>query len=170
MDDDYAEVFREHHCDLVRGCTLSAGGDQDLAEDAVVEAFLRAYRPWRRGRVDDIGAYLQTTAGHEVRRLQARRARTVRPGSPVPAGVSAGADAGAVPFDEAVSDRAELVDLLAGLSDQERRVLVLRFWFDQREVDVAEGLGLPLGTVKSLAHRALERIRARPVTRGDDRG
>jgi DNA-directed RNA polymerase specialized sigma24 family protein len=40
-------------------------------------------------------------------------------------------------------------------------VLVLRFREDLTEVEVARLLGLPLGTVKSLGHRAMARLRAR---------
>jgi len=161
VDETYAAVFREHQHRLVRGCLLAAGGDLGLAEDAVVEAFLRVYPHWRRGRVDDVARYLQTTAVHEVRRLQARAARADRPladdGASTP-GRSLADDAG---------DRAVVAELLQGLSADERHVLVLRFWFDLREVDVAEALGLPLGTVKSHAHRALRRLRDAVPTRGD---
>ncbi len=153
MDERYGEVFRQHHPDLVRGCTLAAGGDQGLAEDAVVEAFLRTYRPWRSGRVDDVGRYLRVVAVNEVRRLQARVGRAIPVADADPGGTVASAEATA-------ADRAEVADLLDGLSPDERAVLVLRFWFDLREADVATALGLPLGTVKSHAHRALRRLRA----------
>lgn len=153
MDERYGEVFRRHHADLVRGCTLAAGGDQGLAEDAVVEAFLRTYRPWRAGRVDDVGRYLRVVAVNEVRRLQARTGRLVPVGDADPGGVVAAADSG-------LATRDEVAGLLDGLGTDERAVLVLRFWFDLREADVADALGLPLGTVKSHAHRALRRLRA----------
>ncbi len=161
MDEGYATVFRTHHEALVRGATLAAGGDQALAEDAVVEAFLRVYPHWRRGRVDDVGRYLRTTAVREVRRLQGRAARTVPQAEPVATGVGVGADQG-------LADRSEAVALLAELSPDERHVLVLRFWFDLREADVADALGLPLGTVKSHAHRALRRLRADAHRGGPD--
>lgn len=159
MDERYGEVFREHHAALVKGCTLAAGGDQGLAEDAVVEAFLRTYQPWRSGRVDDLGRYLRVVAVNEVRRLQARSARSVPHADPVPPGAASAADHG-------VADRGEAAALLAGLSGDERSVIVLRFWFDLREADVAEALDLPLGTVKSHAHRALRRLRATAADEG----
>ena len=47
------------------------------------------------------------------------------------------------------------------LPPRQRAVLVLRFHEDLTEVEVARLLGLPLGTVKSLAHRGLARLRER---------
>ena len=48
-----------------------------------------------------------------------------------------------------------------GLPPRQRAVLVLRFHEDMTEAEVARLLGLPLGTVKSLAHRGLARLRDR---------
>jgi RNA polymerase sigma factor (sigma-70 family) len=48
-----------------------------------------------------------------------------------------------------------------GLPARQRAVLVLRFHEDLTEAEVARLLGLPLGTVKSLAHRGLARLRDR---------
>jgi RNA polymerase sigma factor (sigma-70 family) len=48
-----------------------------------------------------------------------------------------------------------------GLPPRQRAVLVLRFHEDLTETEVARLLGLPLGTVKSLAHRGLARRRDR---------
>jgi RNA polymerase sigma-70 factor (ECF subfamily) len=52
-------------------------------------------------------------------------------------------------------------DALAGLSDRERRVLVLSYYYGYTQREIAEAWAVPLGTVKSWAHRALERLRER---------
>ena len=62
------------------------------------------------------------------------------------------------------SDRADVeIDaarLHAALPEEQREVLVLRFYHDLREEDVAEILGVPRGTVKSRAHNALKKLAA----------
>ena len=55
----------------------------------------------------------------------------------------------------------ELGDLLRGLPDEQREVLVLRFADGLELKEIAEALDVPLGTVKSRLHHALARLRAR---------
>ena len=54
-----------------------------------------------------------------------------------------------------------LWEAVQGFPSRQRAVLVLRFHEDLTEAEVARLLGLPLGTVKSLAHRGLARLRDR---------
>ena len=56
-------------------------------------------------------------------------------------------------------DRDQLVRLLAGLTQQERKVLVLRHYFDLPENEVADELGVSVGTVKSTASKARAKLR-----------
>jgi RNA polymerase sigma factor (sigma-70 family) len=51
--------------------------------------------------------------------------------------------------------RASMIDLIAGLSPEQRQVLTLKFVFNFANGDVAEILGKTEGAVKSLQHRAL---------------
>ena len=48
--------------------------------------------------------------------------------------------------------------LLSELSEEQREVVILRYYHDLREEDVAEILGVPKGTVKSRAHNALKKL------------
>lgn len=57
-------------------------------------------------------------------------------------------------------DRLELVRALGGLPPRQRAVLVLRYFDDLTEAEVASTLGCSLGTVKSTHSRALEKMRA----------
>jgi RNA polymerase sigma factor (sigma-70 family) len=59
----------------------------------------------------------------------------------------------------AVDARAELLGALGGLAPRQRAVLVLRYFEDLSEAQVAEILGCSLGTVKSTASRGLARLR-----------
>jgi RNA polymerase sigma factor (sigma-70 family) len=58
-----------------------------------------------------------------------------------------------------VEDRDLVVRLLAVLTERERRVVVLRHYFDLSEADVAAELGIAPGTVKSTLSRALSKLR-----------
>jgi RNA polymerase sigma-70 factor, ECF subfamily len=53
-----------------------------------------------------------------------------------------------------------LARVLDRLPERQREVLVLRYWHDQSEADVAEILGVPRGTVKSRLHAAVRAARA----------
>jgi len=53
----------------------------------------------------------------------------------------------------------EMWDALARLAPRRRQVLVLRYYLDYTEAQVAEALGCRLGTVKSATHRALQDLR-----------
>ena len=71
------------------------------------------------------------------------------------------ADQGAARTFEASEDRAFIVGQLAQLSAKERAIVVLRYYHDLAEADVAEAVGCSVGTVKSTCSRALARIRTR---------
>jgi RNA polymerase sigma factor (sigma-70 family) len=61
--------------------------------------------------------------------------------------------------DQRADERDELVRLLRTLTDRERRVVVLRHYFDLSEREVAEELAIAPGTVKSTLARALSKLR-----------
>ena len=58
-------------------------------------------------------------------------------------------------------DRDQVVRLLAGLPEQQRRVVLLRYYTDLSERATAETLGISVGAVKSAAHRGLAALRDR---------
>lgn len=149
-EDRYAAIFARHHARLLHVAELVAG-DRDLAADAVAEAFARTYPHWKRGKVDDIGAYLRRATINEVTRSWRRR-------PPAPARDPIGdraSDAGA----DAVAERDRVARVLAQLSTRHRAALVLRYFEDLSETDIAAALGIPPGTVKSTLSRALDRVR-----------
>ena len=53
----------------------------------------------------------------------------------------------------------ELLDAVAELPYKQRAVLVLRYWADLREEEIAEVVGVRPATVRSITSRALERLR-----------
>jgi len=56
--------------------------------------------------------------------------------------------------------RLDAAKLLARLPEPQREVLILRYYYDLKEQDVADILGCPKGTVKSRLHHALARLAA----------
>jgi RNA polymerase sigma factor (sigma-70 family) len=70
--------------------------------------------------------------------------------------------------EQAVDNRDQVARMLAQLPLQQRRVIVLRYFNDLSEADVAEYLGISVGTVKSAASRGLATLRSRYATLGGE--
>jgi RNA polymerase sigma-70 factor (ECF subfamily) len=60
---------------------------------------------------------------------------------------------------ESHSSRSELAAVLAVLPDEQREVLLMRFFDDMSLLDIAAALNIPAGTVKSRLHNALQKLR-----------
>src|SRR5262245_25502616 len=130
-------------------------GDRAGGEDLVQEALIRCLSAWGRLDPQGVEAY--------VRKVMARLAWKARRQT-VDRDSLGQADLEAV--DVATADiaetSAELTDLrraLAGLPPQQRVVLVLRYWQDLSEGEIADLLGCRQGTVKSRASRAYAQLR-----------
>lgn len=135
---------------LVRAARLLAP-DPASAEDLVQSALLKTYAKWRS--VDDAGAYTRTVMARLALRAGRRRWRGEMPTGDVP-DLLAADDTG--PVDAADAMRR----YLAALPAEQRAVLVLRFYCDFSEAQIAAALGCSPGTVKSRASRALATLRA----------
>ena len=130
-------------------------GDHHLAEDLAQTALVRTFSHWRRVRRVDALAYARRVlVNANIDRLRRRRMLEVRDGDQ-------GNDLAQVASwpDERSDERDELVRLLRTLTDRERRVMVLRHYFDLSELEVADELGIAPGTVKSTRSRALAKLR-----------
>lgn len=129
--------------------------DAHEAEDLVQNALARAYARW--GKVSRDGAY-----AYVHRSLVNGYIDSVRRRRPVP--VEDRADVAAAGGQVVVDERSELSELLAPLSPRERSIVVWRYYLDASEAEVAQHLGVSVGTVKSTASRALSRLRAHHAT------
>jgi RNA polymerase sigma-70 factor (sigma-E family) len=152
--EEYGTVYRAHLEPLLRFAWLLCG-ERHLAEDVVAEAFARVFSHWRRGRVAEPYAYLRRAVINEVTSRGRRRVLEVREERRRSANGRVGQR-----FDELVVERDVVVQALLRLPLRQRAVLVLRFYDDLSEGDVADLLGLSVGTVKSHTARSLERLRA----------
>jgi RNA polymerase sigma-70 factor (sigma-E family) len=153
----FEEFFHATWARLFR-TTYAVAGDTASAEDALQAAYAKAYASWRRIRATDHPeAYVRRMAVNEVlgvrRRPAFRRERYVE-AEPTPE-----------PSPElALVDRDAVWRAVSALAPRQRAVVVLRYYEDLSEVEIAEVLGCSRGTVKSQASDALARLRALSTT------
>jgi RNA polymerase sigma-70 factor (sigma-E family) len=141
-DPTFAELYRDAHADMVRLAYLLTGS-AEASQDVVQDAFVSMHRTW--ARVREPRAYLRRAVvngctSHHRRRFR-ERARTPKPET------------------HAELEADELFDVLASLPDRQRAAVVLRYWHDLDENQIADVLGCRPGTVGSLLHRAIARLR-----------
>ncbi|MFE0461960.1 RNA polymerase sigma factor [Kitasatospora sp. NPDC058965] len=148
------DLYHAHRLSLVRTAVFLVD-HQDLAEDVVQEAFAALYQ--RHGEqlenVDNALAYLRTAVVNGSRSVLRRR-KTAREYVPPHEADAPSAEDYAVLNDE----HRRVVLALRELTDRQREVLVLRYWSDLSEAQIAETLGLSRGAVKSTASRALDAL------------
>jgi RNA polymerase sigma-70 factor (sigma-E family) len=151
----YADFYASAWPRLFR-LTYAISGDAGQAEDAVQSALVKAYASW--GRVtaaERPEAYVRRMAVNELLGIRRRGWwRSERPG-PVPDAVAAD------PGEHHVVERDELWRALQSLAPRQRAVLVLRYYEDLSEQQIADTLGCSRGTVKSQASDALAALRRR---------
>ena len=155
-DDGVRAVYAAHGPELYRFAVRSLG-DRGLAEEAVQETFVRAWRA--ADRFDDELGSLRTWLFAIVRNvvIDLSRSRAVRPGLAAEASVDDG-----VFVDEAferVLTAWQVEEALRMLSDEHRAALVEVHYKGRTYGDVAVGLGVPVGTVKSRVYYALKAMR-----------
>jgi RNA polymerase sigma-70 factor (sigma-E family) len=154
--DDFETFFERNYGAVVRAVALAIG-DRSRAEDAVQEAFGRAYRRWRSVSAMDRPVTCVYVVALNTRRKEWRR-ETRRTRVPID--------------DDAVADHSDPIvtamDLRAALlrlTPRQRAAVVLRYLADLSTKDVAAALGCAEGTVKATLHQALRKLR---VELGDD--
>jgi RNA polymerase sigma-70 factor (sigma-E family) len=140
----FAACYAELQPEMVR-LAAALTGSAETAQDLVQDSFVRLHRTW--GRVREPRAYLRRAvvnachSHHRRRRVERHHASREIPR----ADATLGAD--------------ELADALDGLPHRQRAALVLRFYADLSDVDIAAVLRCRPGTVPSLIHRGLEQLR-----------
>jgi len=154
MDDSFDGFVVQRGQALLRFAHVLCG-DAYLAEDLVQEVLARVHRRWNRiGGMRSPEAYLRTAIVREYLSLRRRRASTERVMAQVPETLAGSDTEGDVVL------RDQLWHLLSGLPRKQRAVLVLRFYCDLSDEEIAEVLGRTRSTVRSQASRALARLRS----------
>jgi RNA polymerase sigma-70 factor (ECF subfamily) len=149
---DVRDAYAAHAGELY-GFAVRSLGDPGLAEEAVQETFLRA---WRAGdRFDPEIGSLRTWLFAILRNvvIDLGRARAVRPRV-----AEGGIEPSVEPLDEALLSW-QVEEAMRRIGDDHRRVLVETYYRGRPYLEVAEELGVPEGTVKSRVYYGLRALR-----------
>jgi RNA polymerase sigma-70 factor (sigma-E family) len=141
---DFDAIYVSLSPHLVRIAVLMVD-DRERAVELVHDAFVKAHRRWTV--IEDHRAYLRTATVNACRSELRRRQlwRRVMPGQ----------------FTRSSSEDqpSELFDVLRALRPRARAIVVLRYWADLSDDQIADTLSIPPGTVKSTLSRTLDRLR-----------
>ncbi len=136
-------------------------GDTGAGQDLLQSVYEDLYKRWQRHGTPDVPErYVRTAllrAAGRARRRRATRPETLVEQPPDSAGYEIGGD---------FLLREHLLPALRRLPARQRQVVVLRYFADLTEAQTAETLGCAIGTVKTLAWRALNRLREDPTLAG----
>lgn len=148
------ELYHAQRLGMVRLSILLVD-DLGTAEDVVQDAFTALYRRFGEelDDVDNALAYLRTSVVN-LSRSVLRRRRTARAYVP-PHEPDASSPEDVVVLSE---EHLRVLGAVQRLAPRQREVLVLRYWSDMTEAQIAETLGLSRGAVKSTASRAIDAL------------
>jgi RNA polymerase sigma-70 factor (sigma-E family) len=146
-------LYQAHALGLVRLAYVMLGS-RASAEDVVQEAFYGLYRRW--DRLSDKGRalpYVRSSVLNGCRTVLRRRPAGDIDAVHQPPEISA--EAAALTSEE----RREVMQAVRRLPGRQREALVLRFYLDEPEAEIARVMGISQGTVRSTTHRALTALR-----------
>jgi len=154
-DEAVVALYHSHYLALVRTAVLLVG-DVATAEDVVQDSFIAMYHAWWRLRDTSRAVpYLRRAVMNRARSVLRQRVVADRhAGAPAPDVASAEEDA------LATLARSSVLAALDALSPRQRQVIVLRYYADLSEAQIAGALGVTTGSVKVHATRALDSLRA----------
>jgi RNA polymerase sigma-70 factor (ECF subfamily) len=149
---DVREAYSAHAAELF-GFALRSLGDAGLAEEAVQETFLRAWRAGERfdPEIGSLRTWLFAILRNVV--IDLGRARAMRPSV-----AEGGIEPSVEPYDEALLAW-QIEEAMRRISEQHRRVLVETYYRGRPYAEVAMELGIPEGTVKSRVYYGLRALR-----------
>lgn len=147
-------LFRDHHGELVRLALLLVG-DLPTAEDVVQDVYANLHTRWRRAVADAPLPYVRAAVLNGCRSVLRRQVIARRVGATYHAPRQDDTLASAESQVILSEDRRQVLAALARLPRRRREVLVLRYYLDLSEAEIAAVLGISPGTVKSTAARAL---------------
>jgi len=158
-DDAFTRLVEEHQTHVYNLCYRMLG-EAEAAEDAAQETFLRAYQNLHRfDRNRPFATWLLSIAAHYcIDRLRRRKLSVFSLDEENDDGATYEIADPASPDPEAESakreDRDRLHVYLKNLDETDRAAVVMRYWYDYSEIEIAESLRLTVSAVKSRLHRA----------------
>lgn len=141
-EDGFVDLYRERYAPMVRLAYLMTGS-QAIAEELVQDAFVSVHRSWERAT--NPSAYLRAAVVNACRSWGRRRSLELlrKPASPEPSTL--------------VAD--EMWDVLRTLPPRQRSAIVLRFYEDLPDEEIATLLDCKVATVRTAVFRGLEKLR-----------
>ena len=158
-DEAFTKLVQEHQTHVYNLCYRMLG-EPEAAEDAAQESFLRAYQNLHRyDRNRPFPTWLLSIAAHYcIDRLRRRKLSMFSLDEESDEGTTYEIADPASPDPEAESvkreERDQLHVLLKDLDETDRAAIIMRYWYDYSEVEIAESLQLTVSAVKSRLHRA----------------
>jgi RNA polymerase sigma-70 factor (sigma-E family) len=161
-DEALVALYTAHYRSLVRMAALLLH-DTAAAEDVVQDAFVAMHASWRRLRdTDKALAYLRQAVINRAR-SRLRHLKVVERKTPAPLPESGHVHGAYVPSAEQGAlhalERQHVLAALRGLPHRQREVLVLRYYADLSEAQIADAMGISPGAVKSHASRGIAALR-----------
>jgi RNA polymerase sigma-70 factor (sigma-E family) len=148
-------IYSTHYRSLVRLATLLLR-DVASAEEVVQDSFIAMHSAWRRLRDNEKAlSYLRQSVVNRSRSVLRHRVVVDR-NAPKPAPDMPSAEQGAL----SQLERSAVVDALRTLPARQREALVLRYYGDLSEAQIASAMGISRGAVKSHTARAIASLRA----------
>ena len=157
-DDAVALMFAAHYRSLVRLAVLLMH-DAAAAEDVTQDAYVALHAHWRRLRdADKALAYLRATVLNRARSALRRRSVVTRYlAAAPPPGTVPSAESGALDLVQ----HEEVLAVIRQLPVRQREAIVLRYYADLSEAQIADAMGVSRGAVKSHAARGMATLRQR---------
>ena len=149
------ELYSVQYKALVRLAAMLVR-DTSTAEEVVQEAFIAMHDGWHRLKdADKALAYLRQAVVNRSRSVLRHR-MVVEKNAPKPAPDMPSAEHGAM----ALLERSAVIAALRDLPERQREAIVLRYYADLSEADIATTMGISRGAVKSHTARAMASLKA----------
>ena len=162
-DSAWRELFGRHQASLLNMATLITGSP-DSAQDVIQESFLQLLKNRGENSAGSFRAYVAKIAYHLALKERARRSHR---SSLQNLDVS---DGNPSALEAAIRDdrQREVAGAIGSLAEDQRRILILRFYGEFSYEHIAEITRIPLGTVKSRIFYAVKACRERLLMKGLD--